>query len=90
MNGILKTLFEDNPYLAEQAWAFCESLPEFRAAEQEYRREEERISARLGYESFAAFEQAQSWYMAQLTKAYYLFGLGLRQEVLSTLQPKIS
>ena len=38
------------------------------------------ITARMGH-----FDEAQSRYMAHLAKAYYLFGLGLRQEVLSAL-----
>jgi len=90
MNTQLKTLFVDNPYLAEQVAAFCDSLPEFREAEREYMAMEEKISQQLGYETFGAFEQVQSWYTAKLVNAYYLFGLGLRQEVLYALQSEMS
>ena len=90
MTNPIKTLFIDNPYIAEQVCAFCNSLPEFRKAEQEYRALEERICAQLDSETFDAFDEAQSWYMAKLVNAYYLFGLRLRQEVLSALQPEVS
>jgi len=40
----------------------------------------------LGYVVFSHFEQAQSNYMAQLARAYYLFGLGLRQSLLAALE----
>lgn len=85
MNTILNTLFLDNPYLPERVAAFCETLPEYRAAEWEYRAAERELEARLGYESFNRFDEAQSRYLARLVEGYYLFGLGLRQELLSAL-----
>lgn len=90
MNSQIKTLFVDNPYLAEQVCAFCNTLPEFRRAEREYRALEERICGQLDRETFDAFDEAQSRYMANLVNAYYLFGLGLRQEVLAALQSEMS
>ena len=78
MNTILNTLFLDNPYLPEQVTAFCKTLPEYREAERE-------LEAQLGYEVLNRFDEAQSRYLARLVEAYYLFGLGLRQEVLSAL-----
>lgn len=85
MNTILNTLFLDNPYLPEQITAFCTSLPEYQVAEREYQAAEAQISRQLGREAFNRFEEAQSHYMARLVRAYYLFGLGLRQELLSAL-----
>lgn len=85
MNTILNTLFLDNPYLPEQVTAFCKTLPEYREAEQEYRAAERELEAQLGYEVLNRFDEAQSRYLARLVQAYYLFGLGLRQEVLSAL-----
>lgn len=76
MNNILNTLFLDNPYLPEQVTAFCNSLPEYREAEQE-------LEKQLGYAALNHFDEAQSRCMARLVQAYYLFGLGLRQELLS-------
>ena len=36
MNEILTTLFLSNPYLPGQVCDFCNQLPEFRKAEQDY------------------------------------------------------
>ncbi len=85
MDNILHTLFLDNPYIPEQVCTFCNQLPEFRKAEQDYERSAEVLRTRLGTE-YDAFEETLSWYLAQYSKAYYLFGLGLRQEVLSALE----
>ena len=90
MNDKLKMLFVDNPYIAEQVCAFCSTLSELREAEREFNAVSEQIAVTLGRELYLDFEEAQSWYMAKLVNAYYLFGLGLRQEVLSALQPKVS
>ena len=86
MNTILNTLFLDNPYLPERVCAYCETLPEFREAEQEYRAAEQELEKQLGYEALNHFDEAQSRYMARLVQAYYLFGLGLRQELLTALE----
>lgn len=85
MNDILSTLFLDNPYIPEQACAFCNQLPEFQKAEQDYAALAEKVRARLGSAEYADFEETLNWYLAQYVHAYYLFGLGLRQELLSAL-----
>ena len=90
MNDILYTLFQDNPHIAEQTCTFCKTLPEFQKAEQEFEAISAQVAEKLGWELYFDFENAQSWYMARLVNAYYLFGLGLRQEVLSALQPEVS
>ncbi len=84
MNDILSTLFLDNPYIPEQICAFCSQLPDFQQAEQEYETAAAALRTRLGKE-FDNFEEIFNWYLAQFANAYYLFGLGLRQEVLSAL-----
>ncbi len=86
MKKILRTLFLDNPSLPEQISAFCETLPEYREADREYQTVPQEMIDQLGYDAFSHFEQAQSNYMAQLAHAYYLFGLGLRQSLLSALE----
>jgi len=86
MNDIINTVFLDNPYLPEQVCAFCNTLPAFLEAEREYRSAEEALEHRIGYAAFSDFDEAQSHYMAQLVRAYYLFGLGLRQEVLRAME----
>lgn len=84
MNEILKTLFLDNPYIPEQVYIFCNQLPEFREAERAYGEAAGRLRSRLGTD-YDAFEETLNWHLAQYAHAYYLFGLGLRQEVLSAL-----
>ena len=79
MKDKLKSLFMDNPYLAEQVYDFCNTRPEFREAERKY----QALAGQL--RAFDIFDEAQSWYMAKLVNAYYLFGLGLRQEVIEAL-----
>lgn len=86
MNNILNTLFLDNPYLPEQVTAFCNTIPEYREAEREYREAERELEKQLGYAALNRFDEAQSRYIARLVQAYYLFGLGLRQELLSALE----
>lgn len=86
MNTILNTIFLDNPYLPERVCAYCNTLPEFREAELEYRAAEQELENQLGYQAFNRFDEVQSRYMARLVQAYYLFGLGLRQELLSALE----
>lgn len=85
MNDILSTLFVDNPYIPEQIYAFCNRLPEFQAAERAYEEEAAKLRARLGAAEFDSFDETLSYYLARYVHAYYLFGLGLRQEVLSAL-----
>lgn len=86
MNTILNTLFLDNPYIPEQVAAYCKTLPEYLEAERAYLAAGQELEDRLGYETSSRFEEIHSRYMARLVQAYYLFGLGLRQEVLSALE----
>ena len=85
MDTILQTLFLDNPYIPEQVYTFCKTLPEYCEAEKEYYAAEQALEERLGRETFNRFDEVQSRYMARLVHAYYLFGLRLRQDVLSAL-----
>lgn len=84
MNEILKTLFLDNPYIPEQVYTFCNQLPEFREAERAYEEAADRLKTQLGTD-YDAFEETLNCHLAQYAHAYYLFGLRLRQEVLSAL-----
>ena len=85
MNDILYTLFQDNTELPGKVYEFLKQDPEFRQAEQEFEAISRQIAEKLGKDLYLDFEAAQSWYMARLVNIYYLFGLGLRQEVLTAL-----
>ena len=90
MNDILYTLFQNNLELPEKIYKFCKENPEFCQAEQEFEMISAQIAEKLGKELYFEFERSQSWYMARLVNAYYLFGLGLRQEVIAALQPEVT
>ena len=90
MNDILYTLFQDNVELPGKIYDFCKKSPEFCQAEQEFEAISCLIEEKLGRELYFDFENVQSCYMAKLVNAYYLFGLGLRQEIISALQPEVS
>ena len=85
MNDILKTLFLDNPYIPEQVYTFCSQLPEFREAERAYEEAADRLRAQLDTAEISTFDDIVGQYLSCYAHAYYLFGLGLRQEVLSAL-----
>ncbi len=90
MSDILYTLFQDNTELPGKVCEFCNKIPEFCQAEQEFEAISRQVAEKMGDEFYFNFENAQTRYMARLVNAYYLFGLGLRQEVLSALQPEMS
>ena len=85
MNDILKTLFWDNPYLPEKVSSFCDSLPGYPEAERAYRHMLEQVERMLGFELFSQFEECITNYGAYEAHAYYLFDLGLRQEILQDI-----
>jgi len=82
MNNILYTLFQDNPSLPGEICRFCKTLPQRCQAEQELydmiQRTEQQLGRRFGLE----LEAAMTNYLAHEVRAYYLFGLGLRQELI--------
>ena len=85
MNQIIQTLFCENPYLPEQIYAYCKTLPGYTQAERTYEALAEQMRQTMGKEFYFAYEEALDTYMAREVHAYYLFGLGLRQELLASL-----
>ena len=90
MNDKLKMLFVDNPELDEEIEAFCTQDPAFLKTEQEFYEVAHKIAAVVGFELYNRFERCFRNYLACYADLYYLFGLGLRQEIISALQPKVS
>ena len=82
---ILQTLFLDNPEIPEEICKFCDSLPEYVQAEREYQQATRELESLIGREQYSRFEEVLNWHMAEENRAYYLFGLGLRQELLKEL-----
>ena len=85
MNDKIKMLFLDNPEMTEQIEAFCQRDPLFSKVKLELYD----TAQIVGYELYDRFEQRFGLYTARPSDLYYLFGLGLRQEVVSALQPKM-
>ena len=90
MNDKLKMLFIDNPEIEEAIKEFCEQSPDYLKIKQEFYETAQQVAGVIGWELYNRFEQRFGLYIASSNDIYYLFGLGLRQEVLSALQPKVS
>ena len=85
MDHSMNKLFWENPYIHEKLYEFCKTIPEHEQAKQAYEALAEEIDRHMGRKFYLAYEQALNDYIVHELHAYYLFGLGLRQEVLSAL-----
>ena len=85
MNPILYTIFEDNPQIPAEIFRFCRTLPDYLAAEERFEAQTDQVRQLLGWDRYEAFEQAMVEKMSYEARAHYLFGLGLRREVLEAL-----
>ena len=72
MNCLLHSIFFDNPELPEQVCRFCESIPEYVET--------------MGRQWYFTFEDRLNQYCGWESRAYYLFGLNLRREILEGFQ----
>ena len=82
---ILQSLFLDNPELPKEVFEFCNSLPEYQQARQEYQQLAEEVERALGSKRYIDYEEALNQYWAIDNRAFYLFGVGLRKELLEGL-----
>ena len=80
---ILQTLFLDNPEIPEEIAQFCDSLPEYIQAEQNYNQAAKELLALIGYERYSEFESILNTHLFYEVRAHYLFGPGLRRELLT-------
>ena len=90
MNDPIKMLFIDNPEIEEAIKEFCAQNPEYLKLKQEFYETAQQIAGIVGYELYNRFEQRFGLYIACSNDVYYLFGLGLRQEIISALQPEVT
>lgn len=88
MKKALKALFCDNLELDSEIAAFLAQDPEFVQAEREFYETAHEIAQLVGFERYDRFERRLGRYTARLSDSYYLFGLGLRQEVLQAMGAK--
>lgn len=82
---ILQTLFLDNPEIPEEIAKFCKSMPGYAQAEQEYRQAIQELEDLIGFKRYSQFENAMTSHLSYEVRAYYLFGLGLRKQLLDGL-----
>lgn len=85
MNHLIKTLFCENPHIPEEIFTYCKKQPEFLQARQDYQRLARQIEQHMGEDFYLKYEEVLNAYQAREVHAYYLFGLGLRQELLASL-----
>lgn len=85
MKTEIEALFRDNPNLEAQIAAFLNQDPEYIKAEREFYETAEKIAALAGFELYDRLEQRLGAYMARTGDLHYLFGLGLRQELIRTM-----
>ena len=83
--SILQTLFLDNPEIPVEISSFCNHIPEYVQAELAYNRAARELMDLIGYERYARFEEAVTQHLSYEVRASYLFGLGLRKEILRSL-----
>ncbi len=82
---ILQTLFLDNPEIPAEISSFCDSLPEYVQADREYAKATQELIDLIGFERYSRFETVLGWHFALENRAYYLFGLGLRRDILESI-----
>ena len=90
MNDTLKMLFLDNPDIDEAIMKFCAQNPEYLKIKQAFYETAQEIAEIAGFDLYDRFERRFHLYLAQSNDIYYLYGLGLRQEVILALQPEVS
>ena len=84
MNAILSLLF-DNEVLETELEAFCAGDPAYVKAETEFYETAHIIAQQVGFDRYDAFERRFTAYLHRASDLYYLFGLGLLQEILEKI-----
>ena len=85
---ILRGMFLDNDGVIQAVYAFCQDYPgwlEARAAVRQLDRELERA---MGSKWYLRFEEELNLLWALENRAFYLFGVNLRRELLESLTGK--
>ena len=82
MNTRLETLFCENLHIEEEINAFLAQDPKLAQAEQEFYETAHEIAGLAGFELYDLFERRLGAYLNRLSDLYYLFELGLRQDIL--------
>ena len=86
MTPFLHKLSLDNPQIPEQIYRFCSEMPEYVRAQEEYSTLAQELEQAMGRQWYFTYEDRLNQYWAWENRAYYLFGLNLRREILEGLQ----
>lgn len=81
----LSTLFLKNDILDAEMEAYCTSDPEFIRVKEQFYQTAHEIEELIGFDMYDTFERNFAAYMYRTADLYYLFGLGLRQDILQSL-----
>ncbi len=83
MNTLLSLFL--NETIDTEIESFCASDPEFVIRQQQFDATAHKIAELVGYDLYDAFEVSLGTYWRRASDLYYLYGLGLRQEVLRAM-----
>ena len=86
MSQLLHRIFVDNPEIPAQIYRFCQGIPEYVQAQEEYSAMAQELEEAMGRQWYFTFEDRLNQYWAWENQAYYLFGLNLRREILEGFQ----
>ena len=84
MNSITSLLF-DNEILEAEIEAFCANDPKYLQTMQQFEKAAEEIAKHVGHDLYNTFEKSFNMYLYRTADLYYLFGLGLRQDLLQAM-----
>lgn len=79
---MIKAILLDNPEIDEEVRRYCEARPEYQALEAACKEKYQELQR-----AFLELEDAYNAKWCFLTQAYYHIGLGVRQELLTALEP---
>lgn len=85
MQELLSNLLCDAPNISEAVCRFCDAIPEYAAAKRDYQAVAGRVAEVVGFDLYDEFQTRLLAYSDYEIRAYYAFGLGLRQELLRQL-----
>ena len=84
MNAIQSLFLNDT--IDAEIEAFCAGDPEFVSTKQQFYAAAHEIEKLVGHDLYDAFETSLGAYWTRASDLYYLYGLGLRQEILGALE----
>ena len=83
MNSLPSLFLNDT--IVTEIETFCASDPEFMRTKQEFYKITDQIETLASPDLYDAFEKGLWAYLYRTADLYYLYGLGLRQEILQTI-----